>query len=53
MVRGARPVADIPRNKTLITLAAIAALVLLVGGYEAAAQWLGLVPSLVQIVGAV
>ena len=45
--------ADIPRNKTLIALAAIAAVVVLVGGYEAAAQWLGIVPSLFQLVGAV
>ena len=44
---------DIPRNKTLLILASIAAVVVLVGGYEAAAQWLGLVPSLFQLVGTV
>jgi hypothetical protein len=43
--------ADIPRNKTLIVLAVIAAVVVLLGGYEAAARWLDLVPSLLTLIG--
>jgi hypothetical protein len=41
--------ADLPPNKTRIALAAIAAVVVLLGGYEALAQWLGVVPSLLSL----
>lgn len=42
---------DLPRNKTRVAIALIAAVVVLCGGYEALAQWAGVVPSLLQLVG--
>lgn len=44
---------DLPKNKTRVLLAAIAAVVVLCGGYEALAQWVGVVPSLFSLLGAV